>query len=90
MICLDTGQQPLDITYLLVGCPPQNYLSTNQSIDGVCYVDKGNTWDLLLKPNEMVTGLHSFICKLPESMESDFLYSYAIAGKLNITCNDAH
>ena len=87
VICLDTNRQPREITYELVGCPSDGYFSTNQSIEGVCYEDMENMRNLLLRPSNMVTGLHSFIC-LPGGSSS--LYSYAIVRKPNNAYNDTH
>lgn len=87
VICLDTGQQPSSRIILLHGCPSQGYFATNQSTVGVCYEDTQDMRDLLLKPSTMVTGLHSFICLLGSNQ---FLYTYAIACKLNNSCKDTY
>ena len=66
--------------YRLSGCPTI-FFDALHNTSGVCrIINDDNSTDLLVTPNELVTGLHSFDCLLSES-PTGMVSSSAIVGK---------
>jgi len=68
-------------TYLLTGCPRDDYFAPTQSTSGICFASRMQATEggLYLTVSRMVAGLHSFTCLTSES--PPFLESYVIVGE---------
>ena len=72
--------QHISATYLLTGCPRDDYFSPTQSTSGICFAGMRAIEGLYLTASKMVAGSHSFTCLTSDS-PSGFLDSYVIVGE---------